>query len=201
MLAVTGSMKGQRAAAPASITVTHFSQGGQNTLATFQNLATQTHTVMGVSGTWIGSDDKMITINEQNAPLSAVLDDICHADPRFSWAQAIDGSIQIHLGKERLGLLDVAVNSLDGRAISPEKIIAAVVMMPEVRLWSSRNKCRVGKVIVGGGIKKTSESPISILGNGQPLWKVLDQIAEKADSYLWSMVKYSNEPCAINLNP
>ncbi len=110
MLTVTGSLKGRRAAAPASIIVAQFSHGDQNTLATFQNLATQTHTAMGVSGTWIGFDKKMITINEQNAPLSAVLDDICHADPRFSWAQASDGSIQIHLGKERLG------QGLGGRA-------------------------------------------------------------------------------------
>ena len=168
---------------------------------TFQNPATQTHTVMGVSGTWIGADEKLITISEQNAPLGKVLDDICRADPRFSWAQAGDGSIQIHLGTEHLGLLDVVVDSFHGEAISPAEVTSAVVMMPEVRLWSSHNKCKVGKVVVGGS-ERTSENPISVLGNGQPLWKVLDQIAEKTDSYLWYMIKFSNDDsCAINLNP
>ncbi len=169
-------------------------------MTAFQTLAAQTHTVMGVSGTWIGADDRLITVNERNAPLGKVLDDICHADPRFSWTQAGDGSIQIRLGSERPGLLDVFVDSFDGKPIKSEEIASAVVLMPEVKSWSMHNKCSVMKVIVDGG-KKTSEPPVSIIGNGQPLWKVLDQIAQKADSYFWYMIKFSDEPCAINLTP
>jgi hypothetical protein len=116
-------MTGQRVAG-ASTMVAHFSQEEQSTLATLQNLARQTHRVMGVSGMWIGSDDKQITVKEQNASLGEVLDDICRADPRFSWTRASDGSIQIRLRSEHLGLLDVtAMPSADqppvGRARPP----------------------------------------------------------------------------------
>ena len=172
------------------------------TVATFKDLATQTHTVMGVSGTWIGSDDKLIAIHEQNAPIGKVLDDICYADPRFSWAQGSDGSIQIRLGREYLSLLDVVVSSVDGKAITSENLVSAVIMMPAVRSWAARNKCNVEHVIaIMGEPKKSFENTISILGDGQPLWRVLDRIAEKSGSYLWDMIKFSNEPCSINFNP
>lgn len=185
---------------PASaLSVESFGAHEELAAAILTRLAQQTHIAIGVSGENVGPDSRLISVTSGRTSLKNLLDEICLQDPRYSWKDTADGSISITIGPRRLDLVDITVERAKLTEIRSTEAISWMLQMPEVQRWEKRNKCSVAQGVAMGPKVETWNVNVDL--SEEPLWRVLDELAVQSKTYFWSAVKFSNDPCEVNLIP
>jgi hypothetical protein len=182
----------------ANVVVDNFSISQERTVEVLRALARQAHVVIGVSGELIGPDQKLISVSANQTPLRNVLDDICLKDRRYKWQETKDGNLSVSVGKKRLELLDVIIKTMKIGPMSSPDLMMLVSRRLEVEEWTTHAECRIMQVFTGSAGDTWS---LDMNVKSEPLWKVLNDVSLQNGTYFWSALKFSNDPCTINLVP
>ena len=182
-----------------SFTLIDFDLEAHRTLEVFQALAERTHIGIGVSGELIGSGSKLISIVADQLTFTQVLDQICSKDPRYKWHETPDGNVGVTVGKKPLDLIEIVIGHIKVTRIKSTDVVTTISQLPEVKAWTDTSKCNVGQVFMGGSFPSLWELNIDL--SSETLSKLLNEVAVQSKTYFWSAIKFSEDPCAINLQP
>ncbi len=197
---VTATLNAQsRNSAALAVIDSKFSAHEQPTVEVLRSLAKQAHIAMGVSGLMIGPEKTRISIDVEQETFKDILNQICAEDPRFSWHETRDGNISVVVGKQLPALLKVTVKTVNIGRISSTELVTIISRLPEVQEWSFRSKCQIGQVVVMGPIPEAWNFKLN--ETDQRLEKILNDAAVASKRYSWSAIKFSENPCVINLSP
>ena len=162
-----------------------------------RKLAEDQHIVVGISGTLIGSDNKLIDIKLSKTNIKGVLDAIVAADSRFSWSITSSGSIRVGIGLG-LDLISIRCRSWRLSKLPSTMLASRLQATAPIEKWLRANACSLNEITIFG-VPDTKTISLNMLD--QTVADLLDSISLESKSYLWSVLKFSENPCAINLVP
>jgi hypothetical protein len=162
-------------------------------------LADRYKVVVGVYGTLIGSDSGTIRISIREGTLRDVLDALVNQDGRFEWSQSDDGSIHVRTKEAPLSLTAVKVSSLDIENPKRMEAVQLLSRIPEVSSWLQQHGCSMDEMLAGPLPQDWGQFSVRV--TDKPLSGVLDEMAARSSTYFWSLIRYNDQPCSINLRP
>jgi hypothetical protein len=165
-----------------------------------RKLALEYHVVIGISGTLVGSDDKTINLSLFNTTLKGALDAIVAADPRYRWTATQDSSISVTIGAPELELIHVRLDEFTISNQSKLTIASQLKNSPKIAAWLQVHSCTLNEITTMSNVTK-EDSKLSLKVADQTVSQILDQISKETGSYSWLVLKFLNEPCAINVVP
>lgn len=171
----------------------------ERTLNILAALAEKYKVVIGVYGTLLGSDSSKINVAVTEGTLADVLNSVTAQDPRFEWKQADDGGIHITTRESPLPVFEIRVASFDAEGLGRAEAVPQLTRIPEVASWLNTHRCLMDEIVAGRPPSDWAHFPVHV--KDEPLSFLLDQIAAKSRTYFWSAIRYSVEPCTINLKP
>lgn len=187
-----------------SAAIQRFEAGSSLASEIFRKLAEQEHIVIGVSGTLVGSDHTLISVNMAHTNVKDVLDRITAKDPRYTWRDLPDRTIEISIGQHPLELLKIPVHNWTLDHPPRYDVTQKIAAIPEIKKWLQQHSCNLGEVIVIISPSSNTRGlrlDFTLNVSGQPLRSILNQIAARTKTYFWSAIKFSEKPCYINLLP
>lgn len=162
-------------------------------------LAERYKVVIGVSGALVGADRQVVNISVADGNLKEVLDSIAKQDPRFEWNENVDNSIYVRVKNAPLSLSQARVSSVNIENPGRLEFVHQLSQVPEVASWLQQNDCLMDELISGPAPRSWGQFSVQL--NNVPVSDVLDEIASKSQTYFWSIIKYHDEPCYINVRP
>ena len=120
-------------------------------------------------------------------------------DPRFEWHENSEGNVAVRIKGSPLPLVEVMVRTFDLEDPARLEVAALINGIPEVNGWLKDHSCEMAELFMGR--PPTYKWQITMHANNKPLWAILDGIASKSNTFFWSAVQWSNQPCVINLRP
>jgi hypothetical protein len=162
-----------------------------------QKLALDHHIVIGVSGTLVGSDDKLIDINLTGTTLKGVLDAIVAADPKYRWTTTSTGSLSVNVGAS-LGFISIRLHEFRIIDLSPSMVASHLEKLPKIAEWLRSNSCSFNEIRTE---RSGKEQTITMIATDQSVAQILDSIAVETGSYSWLVLKFLDDPCEINVVP
>ncbi len=196
LLAATASSQAG-AVTPSSIPVHGLTLDGM-TIGVLTELAEKYHVVIGIYGTFIGTDSLWLHLSFADGTLGEVLDAIVKADPRFEWKQADDGAVHFVSRDAPLSLLDTTVHSFDVKSPGRHSIWDDMRRVPEVARWLQGHGCVMGEIIIIVGRPPKRWGRFAVHAGDVPLSAVFDEIALKSGTYRWAAIQDTANPCRIN---
>jgi len=185
-------------AEPTSIPVHNLTINSLTTDA-LNTLAERYHVVIGVSGTFTGTDSLWIHVTLKDGTLGEVFDAIVRADPRFKWKTATNGAV--HFVREApLPLLDIAVHSFDAEDFRRRDVSSTLPQIPEVAGWLKDHRCIMTEILSGSSLPEEWRR-FAVHAKGTPFSAVLDEIAAKSGTYFWAVVQHTTDGCVIHIVP
>ena len=160
------------------------------TFNALQTLAEKYHVVIGVYGTFIGSDNH-IDISIKDGTLGDALDAIVKADQRYEWVQTDGGAIHFTSRGSPLSLLDVIVRSFDDDNPARVQTEERLAKFPEVADWLHAHRCTMGEMVMD---HEPEWRKFVVHAKDSPLSAVLDEIAAKSGTYIWDAIQDSFNP-------
>jgi len=185
-----------RSASSVHVERTEFNDRAMNI---FGVLAQKYKVVIGVSGTLIGSDSRVVNVSLESGTLKDVLDVIVTQDTRFQWQQNSNGSIHVSIKNSPLTLLDITVPVFDAENPKRAEIVDQLSQIPETSTWLRQHECSMEEMFAGPPAREWGQFSVHL--KDVPLSSVLDEIAASSRTFFWSAIKYNNRPCAINVKP
>lgn len=160
----------------------------QSLLATLRSLARQNHIPIGVefpedAGGQSNQEGK-ISIDLQQEPLGAVLDEIFRRQSSFRWV-VIDGVVNILPQAPYKSILDTKVSYFKASGLDREEFEMAVYALPELRDSLKRLGCSPGFVMATKPVR-TDAPKISIDLKDTTVRNILNTAAKT--TYFWSAV-------------
>ncbi len=185
--------------ATASLVVPSFEARDSRALEVFRKLAEQQHIVIAVSGTLVGSDHTLISVNLSNTTIGNVMDTITSADSRYTWREESDGTIMVVIGQHPLDLLNISVRTWTLSYPVRYELSSKIAEIPEVHKWLIGRSCDMSEFFAGAPPSQVLDIVLTV--SNEDLQSILSKIAMETRTYFWSAIRYSESPCAINLRP
>ena len=175
-------------ARPSLAVVDTFDVNSARALEAFGKIAREYHVVIGVSGTILGSDDKLISLKLSHTTVSSVLDAIVTSDPRYSWQEKQDGSVSVNVGH--------LLTATDVKRADLANELRGVF---EVDRWLENHSCELSEILLNSSSK--GEWNMDISASDDTIQHILNRIVKEKGTYAWTLIKFSEAPCSINLSP
>lgn len=182
-----------------SMPVEAFEASDMRALDIFAKLAEHEHTVIGVSGVLVGSDDLLISVSLSHATVGEVLNAVTAKDPRYAWHDTQDNAIEVTIGQPPLGVTGVAVHNPTLGRLQRYDVVGKLANFIEVKSWLKTHSCSMSEIVAGTPSADVWDLDIS--SSDEPLRGILNEIGRQTRTYFWSAIEFLENPCSINLSP
>lgn len=195
----SGSAKPKEQGRLSATPIEQFQATDTRALEMFRQLAEKAHVVLGVSGTLVGSDHTLISVNLSHSTVGEVLNAITANDSRYSWRDMPDGTIEVAIEQHPLDLLQIVVHHWSVDHPVRYELTDKLGNLEEIKVWLQEHSCELAEFFIGAPPAQVLD--IKASGKDATLRGILNEIAEQTGTYFWSAIQYSENPCAINLRP
>jgi hypothetical protein len=196
LAAVASAQTGQTP--PSSIPV-HDLSVRSDVFDALHTLAEKYHVVIGVYGIHTMPEACWAEISLKDGTLGEVFNAIVARYPLLEWKETASGAVHFTFRGSPLSLLDVPIRSFDAENPRRMETSGRVIQAPEVAKWLQDHKCTAGELFVG--YRPDEWTSFAVHAKNVPFSAVLDEIAAKSGTYVWSAIQWREDPCAINIQP
>lgn len=174
-------------------------QASSRSLEIFRQIAESQQVVVGVSGTLVGSDRTLINISLSNGTIGDLLNTVVSKDPRYKWRDMPDGTIEVTVGGNPLDMLSTVVHNVDLERLPQSQLASKLANFQEIKTWLQSHSCNMGQIFLGR--PPTEVWTIRPRASEESLREILNDIAVQTHTYFWTAIRFSENPCEINLHP